>query len=261
MFSSEKRSILRKNQLAEVICQLRFPEILIIGQQIPAAFQELIRNDYPQYSIRKDIPAPKITGTPGNLSLENPEPGVNYQFISADNTWRVNLTTNFISLACNRYTCWEDFAMRLDKVLSAFIQTYHPAYFQRIGLQYLNFISRKSLSLEQIPYYDLIQSHYLGPMGEEDVTETSFSRCSIDAELTLRGGCRVKIHAGPGLAKSRGVTDKEVRFIFDQDLFMTGKVPVNYSAGALETLHGQAYPIFRGAITDTLFSAMEPESI
>ena len=259
MLSSEKRSILRKNQLAEVICQLRFPEILMIGQQTPAAFQELIRKDYPQYSTRKDIPAPKITGMPGNLSLENPEPGVNYQFISTDNVWRVNLTTNFISLACSRYTCWEDFAKRLDKVLSAFIQTYHPAYFQRIGLRYLNFISRKSLSLEQIPYCDLIQSCYLGPMGE--VTETSFSRCSIDAELALRGGCRVKIHAGPGLTKVRGVSDKEVRFVFDQDLFMTGNVPVNYSAGALETLHSQAYPVFRGAITDTLFSAMEPESI
>ena len=39
---------------------------------------------------------------------------------------------------------------------------------------------------------------------------------------------------------------------------MPGKVPVNYSAGALQTLHSQAYSIFRGAITDTLHNAMEP---
>ncbi len=31
MFSQEQRCIYQKNQLIEVICQLRFPEILSIG--------------------------------------------------------------------------------------------------------------------------------------------------------------------------------------------------------------------------------------
>ena len=147
----------------------------------------------------------------------------------------------------------------MDKPLAAFIQTYKPAYFQRVGLRYLNFISRKSLSLEGVPFYDLFNSIYLGPLGDEDILEQSASRCNVDAEVTLRGGCRVKIHAGPGMIKSNNQQEKEVRFIFDQDLFMTGNIPVNYSAGALETLHSQAYSIFRDAITDSLFQAMEPE--
>jgi putative pyruvate formate lyase activating enzyme len=42
---------------------------------------------------------------------------------------------------------------------------------------------------------------------------------------------------------------------------MPGNLPVNLSAGALQTLHAQAYSIFRGAITDTLHDAMEPEII
>ena len=50
-------------------------------------------------------------------------------------------------------------------------------------------------------------------------------------------------------------------YLCDQDLFMPGKVAVNLSAGALETLHSQADAIFRGAITDTLHDAMEPEII
>ena len=263
MFSVEPRHILHNNQLAEVICQLRFPEILMIGERPPAVFQELIRDEFPQYSVLKNAAAPKITGTPGHLSLENQPPSINYQFVSADGIWRVNLTTTFISLACNRYTCWEDFAKRLDKPLAAFIQTYKPAYFQRVGLRYLNFISRNRLSLEGVPYRELIQSPYLGLLAEEDVQESSASRCNVDAEIGIRGGCRVKIHAGPGLVKRKNQPDnnKEVHFIFDQDLFMPGNVPVNYSAGALETLHSQAYAIFRGAITDTLFQAMEPESI
>ena len=54
MFSKEERCIYRKNQLQEVICQLRFPEILSIGVNVPAAFQDAIRDEYPQYSARKD---------------------------------------------------------------------------------------------------------------------------------------------------------------------------------------------------------------
>lgn len=261
MFSHEERCLLQKNQLGEVICQLRFPEILMIGAKPPAEFQEAIRGAFPIYSVRKEAPAPKVTGTPGHLSLENAPAIINYQFASADGVWRVNLTSSFISLACSRYTCWEDFAQHLDKPLAAFIQIYKPAHFQRVGLRYLNFISRKALNLENVPYKQLLQPAYLGLLDEDDVAEHTVSRCNLDVELAIRGGCRVKIHAGPGIVKKNGQSDNEVRFIFDQDLFMAGNVPVNHSAGALETLHSQAYSIFRGAITDTLYDALEPTSL
>ena len=35
MFASDSRCLYRENQLAEVICQLRFPEILTIGTTVP----------------------------------------------------------------------------------------------------------------------------------------------------------------------------------------------------------------------------------
>lgn len=261
MFSSESRCIYRSNQLAEVICQLRFPEILSISTTVPAEFQEAIRSEFPLYTQRKEMPAPKLTGTPGSISLQKQEPVTNYQFASADGAWRVNLTSKFISLSCTRYTCWEDFARRLDKPLAAFIKIYKPAFFDRVGLRYLNFISRSALDLEGVPFAELIAPCYLGPMGEEDVNEAACSRSSVDAEVGIRGGCRVKLHAGPGMVKRNGQPDKELKFIFDQDLFMAGQVPVNLSAGALQTLHSQAYAIFRGAITDKLHEAMDPKSL
>lgn len=258
MFSTKDRCHYRSNQIAEVICQLRFPEILSIGTTAPAAFQDAIRDEFPQFIRRQDLPAPKITGMPGHLSLEN-QPGIiNYQFSSADGTWRVNLTSRFISLTCNRYSSWEDFAKKLDKPLAAFIQIYKPAYFERIGLRYLNFISRYELGLEGVPFSQLIAPCYLGPLMEEDVQEANSTRCNIDAELNIRGGCRLKVHAGPGFVKKNGKSDQEVKFIFDQDLFMPGQIPVNLSAGALQTLHAQAWSIFRGAITDQLHNAMDP---
>ncbi len=244
MFSQEKRCIYSKNTLAEVICQLRFPEILSIETNIPAEFQEAIREEFPHYSVRKE----------GMQTKSN-----NYQFISADGQWRINLTSKFISLSCNHYRCWEDFARKLDMPLAAFIQIYRPAMFTRVGLRYLNFVSRAALALEGTSFRELFAPQYLGILADEEMAEGNTARCSMDAEFSLRGGCKCKLHAGPGLVKRNGQPDKEIKFIFDMDLFMEGNVPVNVSAGALEMLHGQAFPIFRGAITDTLHDAMEPE--
>ncbi len=259
MFSKERRCCYGANQLAEVICQLRFPEILAISAQPPVEFQESIRAEFPRFQRRLETPAPKVSGTPGHFSLENQTPTINYQFVSADGIWRINLTGKFISLSCTKYTRWEDFAGMLDKPLAAFIRLYKPVYFERIGLRYLNVFSRAGLRLEGIPFSEMIAPCYLGPISEEDVNESSVSRCTLDLEMAIRGGCRMKLHSGPGLVRRPGREDKEIKFIFDQDVFMPGQLPVNLSTGALHTLHAQAWSIFRGAITDTLHEAMEPE--
>ena len=258
MFSRDTRCIYGKNPLGEVICQLRFPEILKIGTEVPADFQDAIRDEYPRYSSRMETPAPKIVGAPGKLTLENQPQTVNYQFLSEDGIWRINLTSKYISLACNRYHRWEDFASKLDKPLAAFIKVYKPAYFERVGLRYINFISRKALDLEGIPFRELITPAYLGPLSDDEVAEPNTTRCTVDAEMGIRGGCRVKLHAGPGMVKRGPTQDNETKFIFDMDLYMPGKVPVNYSAGALQTLHSQAWPIFRDAITEKLHDALDP---
>lgn len=258
MFSQDARCKYGKNQLVDVICQLRFPEILAIEGKLPVDFQEAIRDAFPQYSARKEQPAPKITGVPGNLNIQNQQTVTNYQFATADGVWRVNLTSKFISLACTRYTCWEDFAGMLDKPLAAFIRIYRPAYFERIGLRYVNAFSRKALELEGEPFRKLFHERYLGILAEEEIPEASTARSSVDAEFSIRGGCRAKIHAGPGHIRRGSVQEPEVKFIFDQDLYMPGKIPVNLSAGALQTLHSQSWSLFRGAITNTLHEAMEP---
>lgn len=261
MFSTQPRCVYQENQLADVICQLRFPEILTIGTTVPDQFQEAIRAEFPGFSRRQEIPAPKITGVPGQLTLQNQQSVTNYQFASADNVWRINLTSTFISLSCSHYTRWEEFAGKLDKPLAAFIQIYQPAYFERVGLRYLNFISRLDLGLEGVPFSELISPCYLGVLAEEDVSESTTTRSGVDADIALRGSCRAKLHAGPGMVKRNGKADQEVKFVFDQDLYMPGQVPVKLSAGALQTLHAQAYSIFRGAITEKLHNALEPHHL
>ena len=242
MFSEDVRCIYENNQLGEVICQLRFPEILSIETELPAKFQDAIRSVFPRYIMHKEKGAERPTN--------------NYQFSTEDGKWRVNLTSKFISLSTGAYTRWEDFAAMLDRPLAAFIQIYQPACFDRVGLRYLNFFSRKALDLEGIPFRELFHSAYLGILGFDEVPETTTGRSGVDAELAIRGGAKLKVHAGPGKVTIGGQSDNEVKFILDLDFFMNATVPVNLSTGALQTLHSQAYSIFRGAITDKLHDAM-----
>ena len=261
MYSMEKRCRYGSNQLAEVICQFYFPEILTIAANPPVAFQEAIRDQYPRFQRRMEIPAPKLIGKPGQFRLENQPGNINCQFATADDIWRVNLTSRFLSLSCSRYTCWEEFAAHLDKPLVELIRIYRPSYFQRVGLRYRNVISRQTLGLTEKRFSELIAPCYLGPLTEPDVNEATATRCNLDLEMASRGGCRIQIHAGPMKNRSAGNADQETKFVFDQDLYIAGNVPLNLSAAALNTMHEQAWAVFRGAITDTLHNAMEPEQL
>lgn len=248
MFSENERCLYRNDQLGEVICQIRFPEILSIGAKVPADFQEHIRHLFPQFSVSYE-------------SVENGKSSINYRFGTADGVWQLNLTTGFIALTCKKYTSWESFAKRLDAPLSAFIQLYKPAYFERIGLRYINLISRNSLGLAEMPFRELIHKQYLGLMADESMRENAFTCCSCDFDTEIRNGCHAKIHAGPGRVRRNNVDDGEVKFIFDLDLYTVGNNPVNHAVSALETLHAQAFPIFRAAITDELHNALDPMPI
>lgn len=260
MFERTERIHYEKSPLLEVICQIRFPAILSISAGEPAEFQEQVRGVFPRYLVRQDQPAPRVAGagTP-NPTLQPQQPVVNYNFVSADGRWRLNLTNHFIALTCQNYPCWEEFARMLDQPLAQFIRIYQPAFFERVGLRYMNAVSRSALGLEEMPWKDLIAPSYLGLLSEEDVQDQQISRCTQDVEMGLTGGCRLKLHSGPGMVRRNGKPeDKEVKWILDLDFSMSGNVPVSQAAPALQMLHMHSTPVFRSALTDTLYNALEP---
>lgn len=259
----DERYLYARSPLVEVICQLRFPTILSISAKEPAEFQEAIRGEYPRFAARQEFPPPKISGvgTP-NAGLQQSAPVTNYNFVSEDGRWKVNLTGNFIALSTMAYTRWEEFAQRLDILLAHFIRIYQPAWFERIGLRYLNAVSRKALGMDGLLWDDLIQSRWLGILEEPDVDEAAVNKCSVDVETLLPDGCRLKVHAGPGMLRKNlpGQTpaDGESRFILDIDVSAGGKLEAPRIPSALEDMHLWADRLFRGALTDELHQAMGP---
>ena len=265
LLSDSPRCRYERAPVHEVICQLRFPPILSIGAREPVDFQEAIREDFPRYAARQETAPPKVTGlgTP-NPKVEQQPPTMNYNFLSEDNLWKINLTRNFIALSTLRYDGWEDFAHRLDRPLAEFIRLYSPSFFERIGLRYVNIFSRERLNLTDRSWRELFTPAYLGPLMEDDVTEENLNLCATDFTLKLDNSCRVKLHAGPGKLKQNNPNapvDNEIKFILDMDLSMSGNIPASLAAGALETLHAHGTRGVEGAITEPLRQAMGPEHL
>ena len=112
------------------------------------------------------------------------------------------------------------------------------------------------------PWRELIAEPYLGVLSEEDVPEQAARQSTVDFDIALDSSCRAKVHAGPGMLKQNAPNapaDKEVKFVLDFDLYMSGEIQPMLAAGALETLHGHSTALFQGAITDKLRRAMEPD--
>ena len=149
----------------------------------------------------------------------------------------------------------------LDKPLAEFIQVYQPAYFQRIGLRYVNIVSRKKLGLEGTPWSELFTPAYLGPLAEPDIAPEQVPTFSAEFSVKMDSSSTAKIKTGTGRLQARpgAPEDPEEKYILDLDLSMGGNLPCTFAAGALETLHGHAAPIFEGAVTDTLRQAMDPQ--
>ena len=67
MFAQKQRCRYRCHQLAEVVCQLRFPEILAIPANPPVEFQEAIRSEYPQLLPPEPRPGSKAPSSTTSL--------------------------------------------------------------------------------------------------------------------------------------------------------------------------------------------------
>jgi uncharacterized protein (TIGR04255 family) len=225
-FPDSPRVIYAQNPLIEVICQLRFPSILLIDSEPPAKFQERIRKAYPLYKenqladMKLELPPEivKLSGGAFPASLRTSR--VSYDFVSADQIWKVGLTRDFLSLSTTRYERWEDFKAHLLEPLSALIEVYSPSFFSRIGLRYRDLIDRGRLGLKDVPWSRLLKEHGL-PEESED----------------------------------------QLLYLIDSDFSFNGRTEVNDAIAKLDTFNRKSGRLFRWCITQELHDSMEPRSL
>jgi uncharacterized protein (TIGR04255 family) len=258
VFPESDRVVYSRNPLFEVICQLRFPPILRISAEPPAAFQELIRGDFPLLSekmpeIPAGVPAPVSLAIAEFLKNAPRQQLIGYEFASPDQRWKVSLTRDFLALSASKYKRWEEFRDCFEKPLRALIKVYNPAFFTRVGLRYENLIRRSVLGLDAAePWAKLIRPPIAGMLMdglasniEESVTQTLIKLPEYNGRVRITHGL------------ARAVDTDEESFLIDSDFF-TEEQTLDDATGILAYFNKQSGSLFRWCIEERLHAAMDP---
>jgi uncharacterized protein (TIGR04255 family) len=258
-FPETPRVIYEKNPLDLVICQIRFPPILRIETEIPARFQEVLRIDYPLLREQPTlIQPPGLPADFANLAASL-IPGAGrkgYEFVSADENWRVTLFRSFVSLTCNKYSKWEHFKERLRPVLAAFVEQYQPTFYLRLGLRYRDVIVRSKLNLEKSNWGSLLQPQVAGELASNIAPSVE----DVSRQVVLRQSKHEgKITVQHGTVRLQD-TNEEC-YCFDIDLFTDRRTELDQAEQTLDDFNRQSGRLFRWCISDELHRAMGPVAV
>jgi uncharacterized protein (TIGR04255 family) len=257
-FPQSRRVIYSKNPLVEVICQLRFPTVLAIEAELPAAFQEKIRFDYPTFDdgsgagTAELVPQEVARLLGSQLGISTPKV---YGFSSSDGIWKVTLNREFVAVACTKYRKWDDFRAKLSTVLEHLDTVYNPSYYTRLGLRYRNIIDREELDLKGVPWNELFQAHLAAELASEMADSVVQNQHQLLVELPNSDG-RVRIVHGVATRPPK----PEQLYVIDNDFFLEERVEKSDAAKKLDVFNKHSGGLFRSFIKDRLDGAMGPTS-
>lgn len=243
-----KRVKYKKNPLAEVIYQLRFPTILSINASEPVAFQEKVREQFPFYQKLVNTNEIDINGVKQTLGKE-----INYEFVTQDRGTKINLTSSFIAVSSVKYERWEYFRKIVEEVRIAFEEVYHPPFYVRVGLRYKDVIDRQVLGVEDKGWTELIQPHILGTISTDN--QNSLKQWIVNCEFS---DIESKVQTRQIFQLSQKVGTNNLVIIFDCDYFLMDTIQKENVLALSNMLHEKSSTFIRSAITTTLHEAMEP---
>jgi len=262
-FPEAPRVLYNPNPLTKVICQFRFPPILRIDADIPALFQDAVRTRFPSFREKAEF---KLE-LPPNIESQVPTEVLrqmvrstttkNYEFISEDELWTINLTRTFVALTTESYERWEQFKEELQIPFNALVDVYSPDHFSRIGLRYTDVINRSELGLDGVPWEELLKPEVIGLMGSSFLSENVINFES-NYEIQLEDERSVvRIHTKFVEHKESG----EKAYFIDSDFYRTGRTSIENGLEILDYFNTRASRLIRWVITDRLHNAMNPEEL
>ncbi|UWU25435.1 TIGR04255 family protein (plasmid) [Rhizobium sp. CB3060] len=249
-----QRVVYETNPLVEVICQLRFPKLLKIDVEPPAQFQARVMEDYPSLEELNAVQI-AVGMDPSTGPIQRTK---SYRFSSDDGEWNVVLSSDFLALTSIKYSRWEDFRGRLQKVTTALLDQYQLSHFSRVGLRYKDVILRSKVGEPPASWRELIRSEVLGLAGAEDLhggvhsTYMSTMSAVVDGVNTIINAGFVEINE-----------TKEEGFLIDTDFSIDQKTnaDANHAIERADSLHRLTGPVFRWCITEQLHSRLSPQVV
>lgn len=263
-FPRPERVIYKHNPLTDVLCQLCFPRLLRVQQELPFEFQERIRSDYPLLEVEEaSVSLALAVGDQVQPAASTPLPRC-FRFWDSAKVWQVTLHPDFLALSTRQYRRWEEFRDRLDGVLGAFEGVYGWPLLQRVGLRYQDFIRRSTLGLADRPWRSLLAARLGGPLFLDDVPEqalleheqvTVFRLDDEIGNLTLRHGLGLdSLSNEPGYS-----IDCDVHCEFGAG---SSTLASSYELRErLRRFNEEAGGVFRWSIGNDLHQALDPQPV
>ncbi len=250
----------RQNPLKDVICQVRFPTILKVASEKPSEFQERVRKEFPVYGTRPDVEINlpvEFRGVMGQLAGLLPQTGEIYDFKTSDLSTTISLAPQFVALQTRSYSRWEDFWDYIHSALEALIEIYEPAFFERIGLRYVDVIVRSELKAipDNEPWTHLITPEVLGDLAVPELAE-AITECRTASLMTLESDSEDEFLRFVRLLGTDTATKEQV-FIIDSDFYRSARTETNVYSDVLHRLHSYSGNVFRWAITEKLRRALD----
>jgi uncharacterized protein (TIGR04255 family) len=255
------RAIYARNPLAEVAAQLKFPAILKIESEVPADFQDRIRESYPRYQqvrtaaqLPAELPPQVRNLIQGMGAAAGP---IQHIFESQDRKAVVTLSRESLTFKTTNYTRWEAFRDPLEVIRTVLEQVYRPAFYSRLGLRYVDIIRRSVLGLNDVSWSDLLKAWIGGeltaPEFSNDIDQaTSQTHCKLDGENAF-----LWLRTGIALAEPT----KEKCFLVDCDFHTHKRTEITNVTVALDTFNRASGNLFRWAIQDRLRDALQPQPL
>ena len=258
-FPSSDREVYDVNPLNEVICQIRYPTILKVPAGPPSEFQDAIRGSYPLYEEKTPslgLPPPLQEGI-AQLIATLPFPVLpgfrEHHFLSDDRSRSISLTQDFIAVIENNYTRWESFRRSIEIAEETFHRIYHPTFYQRVGLRYVDLLVRKDFGMSDAPWSRLLNQSFIGMLGDEALHD-EVQELTTEALLTVPdvedGYVRIK----HGLATAQ--PSNEQIYLIDSDFYTSRRSDSDGAFHDLEIFNRWGGYLFRWATTPELRDAL-----
>jgi uncharacterized protein (TIGR04255 family) len=257
LFPETPRFLYGRAPLTQVVAQLRFPPILRIQSGPPADFQERVRGIFPLLERGMALPVGQQIPAEILQFLAAGNADATYRFLTEDRKTTLTLSPDSISLSTTAYHRWEQFKKLFDPPFAALAEIYKPSFFSRVGLRYINAISRRSLGLENVPWSQLLRQEILGEMSLPQIEK------NIDSAQRV---LRMKAPGGNGGILMQHGTSKregqlEQNYTIDLDLYADAKTEVGDAQQLLDRFHIRAFRAFKWCIADALHEALEPTEL
>lgn len=252
-----------KDCLFEVVFEVRYNEILKISDQIPSAFQDEIRSEFPVYE-EISIPS-KIDFLQSKVSIDSKR---FHRFFKQDKKSFISLSSASFSLTYLDYCGFDHLSKKIKWALSAFSKVYSNNSFLRVGLRYKNLFNETSMAsiIEQdahkkLKVVSLISTKVFPELNQKQKNKsfTASERFSSYNINDLKFNSVYSYGIMNGCYKGKNFNNQE-SFIIDLDCFSEKFLTLEDIVKSLKSLKLNIQNSFEGSISHELAALLKPRA-